>query len=132
MKYYNITLGKGPKGALLYPANYQEEVGDFAVDHLYYDVGKQSYLLLLIEEKNATNILREGIEEITEAAAHQLSGVHEQKVEVVKDEVKLRRIELKAQLGQILTTDESDAIDITKPNSVFATTTTLSDRINEK
>jgi hypothetical protein len=128
MKYYKITLDKNPKG-LVYPENYQSEVGDKAVDHLYWDEGQQTYLLLLIPDTEK-DIIRKGIEEITEIDAKSISTTNETKTEVVVDEVKLRRIELKAQLGQTLTKDELDATDITKPTSVFGTTKILAERID--
>lgn len=129
MKYYKITINKGKGGLMIYPPNYQDEVGDKAVDHLYWDEGQQTYLILCIPDKEA-NIVREGIEEITEADAKTISDANETRVEKIVDPVKLRRIELKAQLAQPLTADEQDAIDINHPDSVFALTETLSDRID--
>lgn len=129
MRYYKITLGKGKEGELIYPLNYQEEVGNHAVDHLYWDEGQQTYLLLVIPDK--AEVLRDGIEEITEAEAKTISNANETKVELVKDEVKLRRLELKAILGHSLSADEVNAVDVEHPDSVFGTTKTLSERIDE-
>ena len=129
MKYYKITLGKGSNGTLIYPTNYQSEVGDKAVDHLYWDEGQQTYLLLIIPKEEG-NILRSGIEEITEAGAKAISNTNEVKTETILDEAKLRRLELKARVGMTLTVEELDSVDPTKPNSIFGTTEILSDRID--
>lgn len=131
MKYYKITLNKGSGGVLLYPENYQAEVGDKAVDHLYYDENDQAYLLLLIPDK-VENIVRAGVEEIAEADAKAISSANEARVELVKDEVKLRRLELKAKLGQVLSQAEMNAVDVSHPDSIFSVYKTLGDRIDER
>src|SRR3990167_2496284 len=127
MKYYKTTLGKNEKG-LVYPANYQVEIGDMAVDHLYWDEGIQTYLLLCIPDSKSAGIVRTNVMEITEVEAKAISESNEIRTEVILDEVKLRRIELKATLGQALTIDETDSIDITKPESIFKVTKILADR----
>lgn len=133
MKYYKISLPKNAKGELQYPggvAVYEAEIGNFAVDHLYYDENFETFLLLIIPDK-VTGIVRPGVEEITEVEAKAISEAHENRVEKVTDEVKLRRLELKAAIGQVLTVEELDAIDITKPDSIFSETKILSDRIDD-
>jgi hypothetical protein len=127
MKYYKITLGKDSKG-LVYPENYQTEVGDHALDHLYWDENGQDYLLLVLPD-DKVNIVRSGVEEITETDATAISTANETQTETVLDEVKLRRIELKAKIGTKLTKDESDAIDPTSATSVFGKTERLAVRV---
>ena len=90
MKYYKITLEKeGTK--LVYPENYQTEIGDFALDHLYYDDGFTSMLLLILPDK-IKNVVRKNVEEITETEAKAISDSNETRVETIKDEAKLRRL----------------------------------------
>jgi hypothetical protein len=135
MKYLKITLLEPPGQEIVYPAGYQSEIGDFAQDHLYFDELKGdgiSSLLLLIPDKDFdAKMIRDNVEEITETDAKALSATYETKTEVIVDEAKLRRLELKSRLSIPLTTEELDAIDPTKPDSVFTTTKILADRVDE-
>lgn len=131
MKYFKITLNKNPKGEFIYPDNYQEEVGNFATDYLYFDEDNQSYLLLCIPNVKSGAILRNNIEEINESDVKAISEEHETKIEIVTDEIKLRRIELKAKLAQPLSIEEINAIDIEHPDSIFKKVEILSDRIEK-
>lgn len=130
MKYFNIKLGKSAGGTLVYPANYQVEIGNFAKDHLYYDDDKgTTYLLLCIEDVDSSGIARTDVTEISEAEAVALSEQYETRVETILDEAKVRRLELKARIGLALTTAEVDSIDPAKPDSVFGVSEILADRI---
>ncbi len=130
MKFYNITLQRQPDGHLIYPLNYQSEVGDFAVDHMYYDTEKgEPRLLLAIEDVNAKDIVRANVEEVTELQASALSAQYEVRVEQVTDEAKVRRLAIKASLGQTFTTDELKAIDVNDPTPGFVMGKTFADRI---
>lgn len=129
MKYFKITLPKQKGGNLIYPPNYQDEIGDYAVDHLYFDEDGVSKLLLLIEDVNAKNIIRENVEEVSETDAITISNIFETKTEQITDEGKIRRLELKAALSIPLTTDELKAIDPADPTSGFGYTEILADRL---
>lgn len=132
MKYYKITLPKDPvTNELLYPEGYQVEVGNKAIDHLYYDIKGDTFLILLIEDKKAENIIRDGVEEITEADMQAVSTINETQKTVIKDEGELRRLELKTAAGLPLTVDEVKKIDLDDPSSLFGKTKTLSERAIE-
>ena len=132
MRYLDITLGYQPGQGLIYPENYQTEIGNFSKDHLYYDAadGTAKLLLCIRNSDFKQNMIRVGVIEVTEAEAKAISEANETRKEEIKDEAKVRRIEIKSRLGMALTTDELDAIDPTKPNSVFGISEILADRIN--
>jgi len=130
MKYLKISIQGDSSGKMIYPYKYEEEIARFNVEHLYYEDGIYMKLLLCIPDKDFNEkMIRTNVEEITEAEAIAISEANETRIETIKDEAKLRRIELKAQLKKTLTKDELDAIDITKPNSIFGTTEILADKI---
>jgi len=131
MKYFKINLEKDKPGSpLKYPDKYQEEIGDFATDHLYYNDDKGVPMLLLcIEDDNANNIVRDRVEEVTETEAKAISEAIEVRREKVIDEAKVKRLEIKAAANIPLTQEEIDALDITKPNSIFGKLEILADRI---
>ncbi|OGO14209.1 MAG: hypothetical protein A2Y53_03645 [Chloroflexi bacterium RBG_16_47_49] len=134
MKYLKITILENGS-TMTYPANYQSDIGDYVIDHLYYDDVKfddQSELLLLIPDKDYNvSMIRDRVVEVTEAEAKIISEAHENRVEEIKDEAKVRRLEIKSQLGMALTTEEMDSLDPAKPNAVFTVSKILSDRIDE-
>ena len=131
MKYLKISISSD-KGKMIYPVGYEAEIGNFAVDHLYYKDGIYLKLLLVIPDADyKTTMIRTGVEELTEKQTTDISEANETRVETLLDEVKLRRLELKATLGMTLTTEELDAIDITKPDSIFGTSKILADKIVE-
>jgi len=120
---------------MIYPDHYQQEIGNYAVDHLYFDTVKgdnQSELLLVIpNNKFNPAMIRDRVEEIQESEVKSISGTYERRTEEIIDEAKIRRIEIKSRLGLSLTTDELDAIDPSKNNSVFKMSKILADRIDE-
>jgi hypothetical protein len=130
MKHLKITIHKD-KNILLYPVNYQEEVGDFAKDHLYYDdeLGN-TFLILNIEDKDyKPSMIRKDVEEITEAEVIATSEAKEVRTEMVTDEAKIKRLTIKASLGQKFTADELKAIDPNDPTLGINVTPILADRI---
>lgn len=130
MKYLDITLGRDG-ATLIYPKNYQLEIGDPAKDHLYYDEGDIPKLLLLIPDKEyKKSMVRERVVEITEAQAKAISEAKEQRKEIVTDEAKIRRIHIKAVLGEGLTADEKKALDPTDTTPGFEMAKILADRID--
>jgi hypothetical protein len=133
MKYLKISLPKQQGGNLIYPDRYQSEIGDYAQDHLYFDDTNGTNLLLLITDKDyKETMIRDRVEEITETDAKTISESNENRTEIIVDEAKVRRLEIKSRLGMSLTTEEMDAIDPTIPGGVFETSKILSDRIDEK
>lgn len=131
MKYYKITLDN-VGGTVIYPKNYQSEVGDMATDHLYWSEGAQYYLLLCIPDKKSSGILRDNVQEITETEAIAISDAKERRTRIILDEGEFRRLELKVKLGEVLSQEELDCLDPKNPKSIFSSTTTLSDRIKEE
>lgn len=134
MKYFVVTIklrqSSGTKGRMVYPPNYQVEIGDYAVDHLYFNDGDVKKLLLLIPDKNSTGIARENVVEITEAEAKAISNANETRTEKITDDAKIRRLELKVARGMTLTPDEEKALDPVDKTPGFGYEETLSDRID--
>jgi len=137
MKYLKITLRKNPGSTqLVYPENYQEEIGAFNFQHkghLYFDDdnGEPRLLLSIADKDFKPSMVRDFVEEITEVEAKAISEANETRTEQVVDEVKLRRIELKANLKQTLTQDEQDSINPDKKKSVFSRRDILADKIDK-
>jgi len=135
MKYLKITILEPAGGSMIYPNGYQSEIGDYNVHPLYYDENKldnQSELLLMIKDKDfKPEMIRDRVVEITETEAKAISEANENRVEEIKDEAKVRRLEIKAQLGMALTTEEINALDPTKPNSAFGTSKIFADKVDE-
>lgn len=144
MKYYKITLPKDKQLNLVYPPNYKEEIENLVKDHLYWDEGDQTYLVVLINDKDSVNILRDNIEEITEADVATISEANEQarfhindpaKLEYVK--AKMQSILLKQALGlpltaqeaQGLTPEDEATIDPASPAMGIVSKPTLADRV---
>jgi len=137
MKYLKIILRKNPGSSqLIYPQNYQSEIGAFNFQHkghLYYDTeeGEPRLLLSIADTDWKDSMVRTDVEEITEAEAKAISEANETRTEQIVDEAKLRRIELKTRLNQTLTKDEQDSINPNKKNSVFKKRDILADKIDE-
>lgn len=133
MKYLRINLRSNPgSNEIVYPVGYQTEIGGFSIDHLYYDVNGALKLLLCIPDKEfKETMIRTDAEEITEVEAKAISEAKEVRTETIKDEAKIRRIEIKSRLGMVLTKDEEDSIDPQKPNSAFGVTEILADRVTK-
>ena len=137
MKFLKITLPREAGGTKLqYPGGidwYQHNIGNFAVDHLYYDENDTAMLLLVIPTKDYNaQMLTDGVEEITEADARQISEANEAQVERVTDEARIQRLIIKAQLGQAFTQEELDAIDPDKDTPGIEKEKRLTDRIAER
>lgn len=132
MKYFKITLRQN-KGSttLVYPPNYQTEIGNNAVDHLYYDENDSPMLLLAIKDKDAVNVARPDVVEITEVEAKTISENHETRTEKVTDEAKVRRIDLKIKRGLPLTPEEEKSLDPNDPTPGFGKSEILADRIDK-
>ena len=133
MKYLKIHVRNNPgSNQMIYPVNYQTEIGNFAVDSLYYDVDGALKLLLCIPDKEyKESMVRTDSEEITEVEVKAISEAKETRTEVIKDEAKVRRIEIYSRLGMVLTKEDQDAIDPTKPNAAFGTSEILADRVKK-
>ena len=133
MKYLRIHLRANPGSTeIIYPVGYQNEIGVFAVDHLYYDVDGAAKLLLCIPDKDyKIDMIRTDAEEITEVEAKTISEANETRTEIIKDEAKVRRIEIASRLGMTLSKEDQDAIDPTKPDSAFGVSEILADRVEK-
>lgn len=132
MKYFKITLRQTVgNGDYIYPANYQQEIGNYNEGHLYFSENGEPRLLLCIKDVNAKNIIRDYVTEITEADAKAISKANETRKEIITDEVKIRRIELLAKLGYPLTENDKEAIDPNSPTSGFGIGKILADKIED-
>jgi hypothetical protein len=132
MKYLKTKLLHASDGSLIYPPNYQVEIGNFAKDHLYYDEGGEDYLLLAINDSDySETMLKENVTLIEEGEATVISEAKETRTETIKDEAKVRRLEILSRLGMTLSKKDQDALDPTKPDSVFGVSKILADRITD-
>ncbi|MHA1880049.1 MAG: hypothetical protein ACTSYG_06595 [Candidatus Heimdallarchaeota archaeon] len=130
MKFFKITLRQNPvTRELIYPTNYQAEIGNFNEGHLY--VKNRPELIMCIKDENAKGIVREYVEEITEAEAKAISEANETRMEEITNEAKVRRIEIKTRIGRALTPDEERAIDPDDPTPGFGKKKILADKIDE-
>lgn len=132
MKFYKILLRPNGAGGMTYPPNYQDGIGNFAVDHLYYREEGAGYLLLLIRDVDVPNIISQGVEEITEVEAESISVANEPETESVTDEAKIARLTIKSNLGQTFTPDELKAIDPDDSTPGIGKFKRLKDRIKEE
>lgn len=133
MKYFDITLHRNADRTLRYPENYQAEIGNKAVDHLYYDDETgMPRLLLAIKDADATGISRTDVAEITEAAARGISESKESAVTQYSNEAEVARIQLKIMRNQTLTQKEEDALDPTSDEPGFTTRKRFIDRATAK
>lgn len=114
MKYYKIALKKRPVG-LLYPTNYQRDIGDKAASsdaHVYYtDEQDNPFLLIAIKDDDAVGIVRERVEQISEAELRTLCDQYEAAPLRFSDEAEIERIKIKVLRGQSLTENEEKALD---------------------
>ena len=134
MKFLKIELRKTPGSSnIQYPINYQSELGDFAVDHLYYDENDNGFLLLVIPNKYfKATMIRKDVTEITEAEAKIIGDKHNPTAECITNEAVIRRLEIKSNLGQTLTPDEEKALNPNDLTLGIGLKKGLSDRIVEK
>jgi hypothetical protein len=132
MRFLNISLFQD-NGMIVYPVNYQSEIGDFNRGHLYYNDEKgNSFLLLSIEDADFNdNMIRDNVVEISETEAKTISEAHEVRTETVTDDAKVRRLTIKASLGQAFTVDELKAIDPDDPMPGFGRNKILADTIDD-
>jgi len=131
MKYLKISVRAKPGSSeMVYPTGYQTEIGCFAIDSLYYDVNGALKLLLCIPDKDyKSSMVRTDSEEITEADVVAISEEKETRTETIKDEAKVRRLEIMSRLGMTLSKEDTDSLDPEKPESVFGVNKILADRI---
>ena len=133
MKYLKIDLFQPPGEKIRYPNDYQAHIGNYAIDHLYYDEGMDLKLILVIPNKNFKQaMIRESVVEITEVEVRQISESSEVRTEEVNDEAMVRRIEIKIKQGKSLTPKEEKAIDPDDDTPGFTKTKILADRIEKK
>jgi hypothetical protein len=126
MKFLKITLGLDGT-SLVYPDRYQEEIGNFSVDHLY---AGNDLVLVIPEDKFVSTMVREGVAEITEEEAKAISEANETRTEVIVNDATLRRLEIKSRIGTALTAAEKKMIDPAVDGGAIETTKILSDRID--
>jgi len=134
MKYVKVNIQNGNEGKLVYPEKYQEEIGNFAVDHLYYDESEGvTKLILLIEDKDFNNsMIRENVEKITEKEVLKISEAKEVRTEKTINETMLRRLEIKSKLGEDFTQEEKDAINPDVEGGAIVKVRILADRISNR
>jgi len=131
MKYLRINLKSNPgSNEIVYPVGYQAEIGNFAVDHLYYDVDGALKLLLCIPDKDYKDtMVKTDVEVINEVDAKAISEAKETRTETITDEAKIRRLEIKSRMGVAMTADEQKALDPQDPTPGFGVTEILADRV---
>jgi len=110
MKYFVVTVrSKLGDTKCYYPKNYQEILDVTAIDKYFEEDGVFKRLHVIPDDK-AEGIIREDVVEVDEAEAKRISVINEVE-EIITDEAKIRRIEIKTKLGQELNEDELKAID---------------------
>ena len=125
-KYIRVKVVNNPQGVnwarknnqpvMIYPDEFH--LIDWIFSTYYSDeVQGDFYFIGVCDEKfvNQNFLNNENVTEMTKADMITLSEQVEPQIEEIKDEGKLRRIEIKTRLGQALTTDEEKAIDPADP-----------------
>lgn len=130
MKYFKVRV-RSKKGStqMIYPKGYQDDVGPFAKDHLYYEDEGHQMLLLAIPDADAKKIVRKDIVEIKKAEAGAISEAKEPRTETITDEAKVRRLQIKAQLKQKFAPSELKALDPNDPTPGFSKSVIFADRM---
>jgi hypothetical protein len=133
MKFLRITIPKTKSVPMVYPTNYEDDIGYYSKDHLYYDEDGICKLLLLIPDKdyNESRMLVKDVELITEAEAKAISEANEQRLTYWKDPVLVDLLKLKLDASIALTTAETAKLDPASPDYIAATTKILSDRVDD-
>jgi hypothetical protein len=132
MKYIKIELPKG-KGGLEYPSGYNQ-LENFITDHLYVDEKEteKTYLCLSIKDGVDWRVIlgnHDRIAELTKEEMVTFCEPYEQKREVITDEARVRRLTIKAQLGQQLTEEELKSLDPEDETPGFGLSKRFIDRI---
>lgn len=132
MKYLKIHVLQD-KGQMIYPQNYQYEIGDYSKDHLYFEDEKgECYLLLTIEDNDfKQSMIKDRVNEISEVDLKAISEANEVRTEKITDEAKVRRLEIKSRLGMTLTSDELKALDPNDPTPGIEIGDILADRVEK-
>jgi len=129
MKYFVVTVrARLGDTKCYYPENYQEILDVTATDK-YFEEGGVFKRLHIIPDDKATGIVRDDVVEVDEVEAMRIAAINE-KEEVITDEAKIKRIEIKANLGQELTNDELKAIDPNDSTVGINKKETMVDKIN--
>ena len=87
--------------------------------------------MVCIENKDADNVVREFVEEISADEVKEISKSTEVRKEEITDEAKVRRIELKIRMGDALSEDEKKAIDLNDPTPGFNAGKIFADRVDK-
>jgi hypothetical protein len=114
MKILNITVPVDSYGNMIYPPGF---TNINCLEHLYYDDEDTGvcHLLVLIRDQDLIEIRdMTNVEEVTEADAGVIAAKYNPRKEMITDEAKIRRLEIKSRLGS-LTADELKALDPDDP-----------------
>lgn len=138
--YFKITLRSNDGHTIIYPDNYQKEIGDKALEHLYYEDGPDLKLLIVMKKSDDINIVRPYVEVISESDAKTISEAKETRGVDVNDESTVRYIETRLRFLQTvkgtaaetegLSVDEIKSIDPDDPRPGFVRRKILADRID--
>ena len=130
MKYYKIKLPHSQNG-YQYPPNYNNTIGIFNQGHVYYtdEADGVFTLLISIPDANALAVLPENVTEVIEADANTIANKYDPKVITITNEAVVRLIEIKSNLGMVLSQKEQDALDPTKGEPGFGMSENMVDAV---
>jgi len=128
MKFYRLRLPK-QNGVLQYPPQYEETIGTYVVDHLYYDDSGQAFLLVAIRDVNALAELPQNVIELTPVQAKAISDAFDHQPLRANDMNEVLRLAIKAIRGQALTVDEEKALDPDDATPGFVKRKRLAERL---
>jgi hypothetical protein len=115
MKYLQIRVRSNEKGEMIYPDGFLQVR---YLEYLYCDdtLARTTYMLVMIEDKELEKIkVLTDVEEMTKANISIFANSYEPITEQITDEAKVRRLEIKAKIGEKFTLDEMKAIDPADP-----------------
>lgn len=112
MKYFVVTVRSKPgETTCYYPDNYGEILTRSVADKYFEENGEFKRLHLIPDNlAKEVKIVRPDVVEVNQAEADRIGLINEAE-EVINDQAKIKRIEIKVGLGQQLTPDEIKAID---------------------
>ncbi len=133
MKFYLLSLPFVHGVGHQYPPDYENIIGQYNQGHVYFDdpIDGLFKLLISIPDKNSLDKLPENVLELTETEAKTLGDKYEPSVPVITNEAVVRNLEIKANLGMVLSAKELDALDPTKDEQGFGMSQSFSTKIDK-
>ena len=132
MKYFVVTVRSKPGDTTCYyPENYGDILRITVADKYFEENGEFKRLHVIPDELAKTvAVVRPDVVEVNEAEAQRV-GIIGEPEEVINDQAKVKRIEIKVALGQKLTVEDQKAIDPNDDTSGIVKRKNITHKISE-